>query len=336
MEQREFVVEQETAGQRIDRFLSGEDTGLSRSALQALVADGHVLCNGRLVAKSLKLKAGDTIVLEIPDAKPIEAVPQDIPLEIVYEDEHLLVVNKPKGMVVHPAPGNPDGTLVNALLWHCKGSLSGIGGEIRPGIVHRIDKDTSGLLVVAKDDATHIGLSQQMAVHSVERAYQTVVYGGFAQDEGFVESQSGPLQDRPQKDGGLPGQRAAHQIRLHRLSRCWSASGGFTLLECRLKTGRTHQIRVHMASIQHPVAGDPVYGPHNCITKPPRPVPPRQDAGLRRTRSPASICGSTRSCRSTSPTFSQRSGGERYDTIFSIQRSYCVIWTICFWVPTAT
>ena len=168
MEQREFVVEQETAGQRIDRFLSGEDTGLSRSALQALVADGHVLCNGRLVAKSLKLKAGDTIVLEIPDAKPIEAVPQDIPLEIVYEDEHLLVVNKPKGMVVHPAPGNPDGTLVNALLWHCKGSLSGIGGEIRPGIVHRIDKDTSGLLVVAKDDATHIGLSQQMAVHSVE------------------------------------------------------------------------------------------------------------------------------------------------------------------------
>ena len=127
MEQREFVVEQETAGQRIDRFLSGEDTGLSRSALQALVADGHVLCNGRLVAKSLKLKAGDTIVLEIPDAKPIEAVPQDIPLEIVYEDEHLLVVNKPKGMVVHPAPGNPDGTLVNALLYHCAGQLSGIG-----------------------------------------------------------------------------------------------------------------------------------------------------------------------------------------------------------------
>ena len=151
MEQREFVVEQETAGQRIDRFLSGEDTGLSRSALQALVADGHVLCNGRLVAKSLKLKAGDTIVLEIPDAKPIEAVPQDIPLEIVYEDEHLLVVNKPKGMVVHPAPGNPDGTLVNALLWHCKGSLSGIGGEIRPGIVHRIDMDTSGLIIAAKN-----------------------------------------------------------------------------------------------------------------------------------------------------------------------------------------
>ena len=160
MEQREYIVEAEGAGQRIDRFLSGEDTGLSRSALQGLVAEGHVLCNGKAPAKSLKLKAGDIILLEIPDAKPIEAVPQEIPLDIVYEDAHLLVVNKPKGMVVHPAPGNPDGTLVNALLWHCKGSLSGIGGEIRPGIVHRIDKDTSGLLVVAKDDATHIGLSQ--------------------------------------------------------------------------------------------------------------------------------------------------------------------------------
>ena len=238
MEQREFVVEQETAGQRIDRFLSGEDTGLSRSALQALVADGHVLCNGRLVAKSLKLKAGDTIVLEIPDAKPIEAVPQDIPLEIVYEDEHLLVVNKPKGMVVHPAPGNPDGTLVNALLWHCKGSLSGIGGEIRPGIVHRIDKDTSGLLVV---------------------------YGGFAQDEGFVESNLGRSKTDRKKMAVYPASEphtkyayTGYQV-LERLN-------NFTMLECRLKTGRTHQIRVHMASIQHPVAGDPVYGPHNCIT----------------------------------------------------------------------
>ena len=238
MEQREFIVEAEAAGQRIDRFLSGEDTGLSRSALQGLVADGHVLCNGKSIAKSLKLKAGDTILLEIPDAKPIEAVPQDIPLDIVYEDDHLLVVNKPKGMVVHPAPGNPDGTLVNALLWHCKGSLSGIGGEIRPGIVHRIDKDTSGLLVVAKDDATHIGLSQQMAVHSVERAYQTVVYGGFAQDEGFVEANLGRAKTDRKKMAVYPASEP-----------------------------HTHQIRVHMASIQHPVAGDPVYGPHNCITK---------------------------------------------------------------------
>ena len=275
MEQREFVVEQETAGQRIDRFLSGEDTGLSRSALQALVADGHVQCNGKTVAKSLKLKAGDTVLLEIPDAKPIEAVPQEIPLDIVYEDAHLLVVNKPKGMVVHPAPGNPDGTLVNALLWHCKGSLSGIGGEIRPGIVHRIDKDTSGLLVVAKDDATHIGLSQQMAVHSVERAYNTIVYGGFAQDEGFVESNLGRSKTDRKKmavyPAGEPNTKYAYTGYkvLERL-------GEFTMLECRLKTGRTHQIRVHMASIHHPVAGDPVYGPHNCITS----LSARQNAGV--------------------------------------------------------
>ena len=166
MEQREFAVEAEDAGQRIDRFLAGEDTGLSRSALQNLIAEGRVLANGQPAAKNRRLKAGDTILLEIPDAAPIAAVAQDIPLDIVYEDAHLLVVNKPKGMVVHPAPGNPDGTLVNALLFHCRGSLSGIGGEIRPGIVHRIDKDTSGLLVVAKDDATHIGLSRQMAEHS--------------------------------------------------------------------------------------------------------------------------------------------------------------------------
>lgn len=265
MEQREFIVEQEGAGTRIDRFLSGEDTGLSRSALQGLMVQGHVLCNGRPVPKSQKLKAGDTLLVEIPDAKPIEAVPQNIPLDIVYEDEHLLVVNKPKGMVVHPAPGNPDGTLVNALLWHCQGSLSGIGGLIRPGIVHRIDKDTSGLLVVAKDDATHIGLSQQMALHSVERAYHTVVYGGFTQEQGVVESSIARSHTDRKKMAvypvGEPGAKYAYtgyQV-LERL-------GNFTLLECRLKTGRTHQIRVHMASIHHPVAGDPVYGPHNCIT----------------------------------------------------------------------
>ena len=234
MEQREYIVEAEGAGQRIDRFLSGEDTGLSRSALQGLVAEGHVLCNGKAPAKSLKLKAGDIILLEIPDAKPIEAVPQEIPLDIIYEDAHLLVVNKPKGMVVHPAPGNPDGTLVNALLWHCKGSLSGIGGEIRPGIVHRIDKDTSGLLVVAKDDATHIGLSQQMAVHSVERAYNTIVYGGFAQDEGFVESNLGRSKADRKKMAVYPASEPHTKY----------AYTGYKVLE-RL---------------------GPVYGPHNCIT----------------------------------------------------------------------
>ena len=257
MEQREYIVEAEGAGQRIDRFLSGEDTGLSRSALQGLVAEGHVLCNGKAPAKSLKLKAGDIILLEIPDAKPIEAVPQEIPLDIIYEDAHLLVVNKPKGMVVHPAPGNPDGTLVNALLWHCKGSLSGIGGEIRPGIVHRIDKDTSGLLVVAKDDATHIGLSQQMAVHSVERAYNTIVYGGFAQDEGFVETNLGRSKtDR--KKMAVTQKHSRHAVTHYRVLQ---RMGNFTLIEAQLETGRTHQIRVHMTYIGHPLLGDLVYGP---------------------------------------------------------------------------
>ncbi len=224
-----------------------------------------MFCNGRPAAKSLKLRAGDTVLLEIPDAKPIEALPQDIPLEIMYEDEHLLVVNKPKGMVVHPAPGNPDGTLVNALLYHCGSSLSGIGGEIRPGIVHRIDKDTSGLLVVAKDDATHIGLSQQMAVHSVNRVYQTVVYGGFAQDEGFVEGAVGRSKTDRKKMAVYP-QGEPHTKYAYTCYRVVERLGEFTQLECRLKTGRTHQIRVHMASINHPVAGDAVYGPKNCIT----------------------------------------------------------------------
>ena len=255
MEQREFIVEAEAAGQRIDRFLSGEDTGLSRSALQGLVAEGHVLCNGKSIAKSFKLKAGDTILLEIPDAKPIEAVPQDIPLDIVYEDDHLLVVNKPKGMVVHPAPGNPDGTLVNALLWHCKGSLSGIGGEIRPGIVHRIDKDTSGLLIVAKNDSAHRNLSEQLSDHSLHREYEAVVLGRLREEEGTIDKPLGRSPKDRKKMAVVQGGKLAvtHYRVLGRYQ-------GYTHVLCRLETGRTHQIRVHMASLGHPIAGDPVYG----------------------------------------------------------------------------
>ena len=260
MEQREFIVEAEAAGQRIDRFLSGEDTGLSRSALQGLVAEGHVLCNGKSIAKSFKLKAGDTILLEIPDAKPIEAVPQDIPLDIVYEDDHLLVVNKPKGMVVHPAPGNPDGTLVNALLWHCKGSLSGIGGEIRPGIVHRIDRDTSGLIIAAKNDAAHAFLAAQLADHTLARTYECLAVGNFKEDSGTVDAPIGRHRTDRKKMAVVPdGRRAVTH---------WEVIArypGVTHLRCRLETGRTHQIRVHMAYIGHPILGDTVYGAKKSV-----------------------------------------------------------------------
>ena len=256
MEQREFIVEAEGAGQRIDRFLSGEDTGLSRSALQALVAEGHVLCNGKAPAKSLKLKAGDVILMEIPDARPIEAVPQEIPLDIVYEDAHLLVVNKPKGMVVHPAPGNPDGTLVNALLWHCKGSLSGIGGEIRPGIVHRIDKDTSGLIIAAKNDFAHAALAAQLKDHSLARTYVCIVCGKIKDDSGTIDA---PIGRHPTDRKRM----AVTQKNARRAVTHWSVIArynGYTHIRCELETGRTHQIRVHMAHIGHPLLGDLVYG----------------------------------------------------------------------------
>ena len=260
-----ITVSEEAEGMRLDKFLAESIDYLTRSALQKVIASGGVTVDGKEAAKSRVLKAGEDVSVTVPDAVELDVEPQNIPLDIYYEDDDLLVVYKPKGMVVHPAPGNPDGTLVNALLWHCKGSLSGIGGEIRPGIVHRIDKDTSGLLVVAKDDATHIGLSQQMAVHSVERAYHTIVYGGFAQDEGFVESHLGRSKTDRKKMAVYPSTEP-HTKYAYTGYRVLERLGEFTMLECRLKTGRTHQIRVHMASIHHPVAGDPVYGPHNCIT----------------------------------------------------------------------
>ncbi|MBD5094202.1 MAG: RluA family pseudouridine synthase [Subdoligranulum sp.] len=251
------------AGQRIDTALAAAFPELTRSYVQQLAANGQVLCNGRPAAKSARLAAGDALCVSVPDAQPVQVMPQDIPLDILYEDDALLVVNKPKGMVVHPAAGNPAGTLVNALLHHCAGRLSGINGELRPGIVHRIDKDTSGLLVVAKDNAAHAALSQQFAVHSITRVYHTVVYGGFSADDGVVEGQIGrhPV-DRKRmavlKSGGKYAYTGYHVE---------ERFPGFTYLSVQLKTGRTHQIRVHLASIGHPVAGDAVYGPKKVITQ---------------------------------------------------------------------
>lgn len=256
-----FCPEPGDAGSRLDAFLALNLEGKTRSAVQKLMDQGKVLVNGKAGRKNDKVKPGDSIRVEIPEPEPLELLPQDIPLDIVYEDEHLLVVNKPKGMVVHPAPGNPDGTLVNALLYHCGQSLSGINGVIRPGIVHRIDKDTSGLLMVAKNDLAHQSLAAQIAAHTFTRMYNTVVYGNLKTDEGTI---SAPIARHPtdrKKMAVVPGGREAvtHYRALERLP-------GFTLVECRLETGRTHQIRVHMAHIGHPVAGDPVYGPKKCIT----------------------------------------------------------------------
>lgn len=257
----EWSVPAESAGRRLDAWLAENCGELSRSALQARIEAGDVLCNGAPANKKYKVRAGDSLRLTLPDPQPIEAQPQDIPLDIVYEDADLLVVNKPKGMVVHPAPGNPDGTLVNALLYHCAGGLSGIGGAIRPGIVHRIDKDTSGLLVVAKNDAAHQALSEQMSVHSIHRVYHAVVYGNLKAEEGFVEAPIG-RDPRDRKRMAVTQTNAKYAYTGWRVLERF---GGFTYVACQLKTGRTHQIRVHMASIGHPLAGDPVYGPRRCL-----------------------------------------------------------------------
>ena len=261
MEQRELTLAPESVGLRLDRWLAEQCPDLSRSQLQNLIEAGSVTCNGSPLNKKDKLKAGQMILLTLPDPQPIEAQPQNIPLDIVYEDDSLLVVNKPKGMVVHPAPGNPDGTMVNALLWHCAGRLSGIGGAIRPGIVHRIDKDTSGLLVVAKTDAAHQALTEQMSVHSIHRVYHAVVYGNLKEDTGFVEAPIG----RDPKDRKKMAVTQQNSKYAYTSWQVLERFGNFTYIACKLKTGRTHQIRVHMASIGHPLAGDAVYGPKNCI-----------------------------------------------------------------------
>ena len=243
-------------GLRLDAFLAGQVEELTRSAAQKLLEKGAVTIAGRPAKKNEKTTVGMTVIVELPDPEPIDVIPQNIPLDVVYEDADVVVVNKPVGLVVHPAPGHPDGTLVNALLYHCGDSLSGINGQLRPGIVHRIDRDTSGLIIVAKNDKAHLALAEQLQDHSLTRVYEAVVHGNFREDEGTVDAPIGrhPIDRKKMAIDRKDGRRAVTH---------WSVLGrynGFTHIQCRLETGRTHQIRVHMASIGHPLAGDPVYG----------------------------------------------------------------------------
>lgn len=253
---------EEWAGTRIDVFVS-KNTDYSRNAVQLLIEEQRISVNDKVVSKSYKMKNGDVLSIIVEPPKDVGIIAQDIPLDIYYEDEDILVVNKPKGMVVHPANGNEDGTLVNALMYHCKDSLSGINGEIRPGIVHRIDKDTSGLLVVAKNDISHEHLAKQFKNHSINRLYYAIVYGNVKQDSGDIEAPIGRHKtDRKKFCVTQINSKYAftHYDVIEKLN-------GFTLIKCKLKTGRTHQIRVHMQNIGHPLAGDSVYGPKNCITE---------------------------------------------------------------------
>ena len=258
-----FSASTEDSGIRVDRFLQARLPDHSRSAIQKWMEDGCVLVNGKSVAKNYKLSGACEILVRIPEPQELQVRAENIPLDIVYEDDDLLVVNKPKGMVVHPAPGNSDGTLVNALLYHCKGSLSGINGVIRPGIVHRIDKDTSGLLMVAKNDRAHLGLAEQIKEHSFDRVYETVVYGQFKEDSGTVNAPIG----RHPVDRKRMAVIASHSREAVTHFQVLERLNGFTHLRVQLETGRTHQIRVHMAYIGHPVAGDPVYGPRKVISE---------------------------------------------------------------------
>lgn len=254
----QIEVTSEYENRRIDAFISeASEEKISRSAVQNLCESGAVLYNGIAAAKNLKVKAGGIVSYTLPEPVKLDAFPENIPVSIVYEDEHLLVVDKPQGMVVHPAAGNLSGTLVNALLFHCDGKLSSINGVIRPGIVHRIDKDTSGLLVVAKNDRAHEGLSEQFAEHSIDRFYMAVVHGNIKDDNGRIEA---PLGRNPndRKKMCVTNKNARFAATNYEVLQRFSK---FTFLKLKLETGRTHQIRVHMAYIGNPVAGDPVYVP---------------------------------------------------------------------------
>ena len=242
--------------ERVDLFLSRSCPDLSRSAAQKLLEEGGVTLKGESIRKNRKTVPGEVYLLTLPDPEPIEAVPQNIPLDVVYEDTDVIVINKPVGMVVHPAPGHPDGTLVNALLHHCGDSLSGINGVLRPGIVHRIDRDTSGLVIAAKNDAAHLSLAAQLEDHTLYREYHAVAVGGFKGDSGTVDA---PMARHPvdRKKMAIDRQKGKEAVTHWEVMERYS---GYTYLKCLLETGRTHQIRVHLASIGHPLLGDTVYG----------------------------------------------------------------------------
>ena len=256
-----WKIPDEAVGERLDRF-AAQMSGLTRSAVQGLADDGAVTVNGKTASKNYRLRSGDEVTVTVPEPTVYEAKPENIPLDIVYEDADLLVVNKPKGMVVHPAAGNYDGTLVNALLFHCH-DLSGINGVLRPGIVHRIDKDTSGLLIVAKNDRAHQGLAEQIKEHSFTRVYEAIVYGKLRDDSGTVNAPIGrhPIKRKQMAVTPVNSKPAVTHYEVIARYDGNTRHGAFTHVRLRLETGRTHQIRVHMASIGHPVVGDAVYGP---------------------------------------------------------------------------
>ncbi|WP_295747326.1 RluA family pseudouridine synthase [uncultured Limosilactobacillus sp.] len=253
----QLTIEQQDSG-RLDKVLAGRLTQFSRSKLQRWISKGMVLVNGQQVADKYKVKVGDQVVVTPEEPHPIDLEPENIPLDIVYEDDDVLVVNKPQGMVVHPAPGHPDHTLVNALLYHCP--LSTINGEFRPGIVHRIDKDTSGLLMVAKNDRAHQSLAAQLKAKTTKREYLALVHGRIKEERGTIDAPLGrSRKDRKKQAIVEDGRHAVTHFKVIERYR------NYTLIKCRLETGRTHQIRVHLASVGHPLAGDPLYGPRKTL-----------------------------------------------------------------------